>query len=116
MVAPPTLQGAYLGTPGSANTMTVGGTLQFSAFCVYATQTTNCSVADIYGNAVTTWSSIDRTKPTVGAVGSLHPGLATAVGAGLVNIQAVIGSKYISPWTGTMSAARVGLPRVCVAT
>jgi len=114
-VAPPTLQGAYLGTPGSANTMTVGGTLQFSAFCVYATQTTNCSVADIYGNAVTTWTSTDTTKATVGAVGSPHPGLATAVGAGSVNIQAVIGSKYSSPWTVTISAPSVSLASVSLA-
>jgi hypothetical protein len=114
-VAPPTLQGAYLGTPGSANTMTVGGTLQFSAFCVYATQTTNCSVADIYGNAVTTWTSTDTTKATVGAVGSAHPGLATAVGAGSVNIQAVIGSKYSSPWTVTISAPSVSLASVSLA-
>jgi alpha-amylase len=114
-VAPPTLQSAYLGTPGSANTMTVGGTLQFSAFCVYATQTTNCSVADIYGNAVTTWSSTDSTKATVGAVGSPHPGLATAVGAGSVNIQAVIGSRYSNPWTVTISAPSVNLASVSLA-
>jgi hypothetical protein len=114
-VAPPTLQSAYLGTPGSANTMTIGSTLQFSAFCVYSTETTNCSMADIYGNAVTTWSSTDTTKATVGAVGSPHPGLATAVGTGSVNIQAVIGSKYSNPWTVTISAPSVSLASVSLA-
>jgi Chitobiase/beta-hexosaminidase C-terminal domain len=72
--APPTLMSAYLTTPGNVNTLTVGATLQFAARCVYSdSSTTDCTVADIHGNAVTVWTTSDATKATIGAVGSANP-------------------------------------------
>jgi len=115
--APPTLTGGYLGTPGSANTMTVGGTLQFSAYCQYSNSTTtNCSVADIYGNAVTQWLSSNTSEVTVGAVGSAHPGLATAVGAGSPNIQAYVGAVHLNEWVLYISNPTISLTGVSLAT
>jgi Bacterial Ig-like domain (group 2) len=115
--APPTLTGGYLGTPGSANTMTVGGTLQFSAYCQYSNSTTtNCSVADIYGNAVTQWLSSNTSEVTVSAVGSAHPGLATAVGAGSPNIQAYVGAVHLNEWVLYISNPTVSLTGVSLAT
>jgi uncharacterized protein YjdB len=114
-VAPPALVSAYLATPGSVNTMVVGQTLQFSAKCVYASVTTDCTVADIYGNAVTSWATSNAAEVTVGAVGSASPGLATAVGLGSPQIQATIGSKHSSPWVLTINAATVTLTNVSLA-
>jgi hypothetical protein len=115
--APPTLTGGYLGTPGSANTMVVGGTLQFSAYCTYSNSTTtNCSVADMYGNAVTTWASSNTVSVTIGAAGSANPGLATAVGAGTPYIQAHVGTVALNQWNLTVTAPTVSLTGVSLAT
>jgi hypothetical protein len=117
--APPTLLDGYLGTPGSVNTMVVGGTLQFSAFCQYNTSpitTTNCTVADIYGNAVTSWTSSNTAAVTIGQVGSAHPGLATAVGVGTPYIKAYVGSVALNQWDLTVTAPTVSLTGVSVAT
>jgi hypothetical protein len=115
--APPTLTGGYLGTPGSVNTMTVGGTLQFSAFCQYSNSTTtNCSVADIYGNAVTQWLSSNTSEVTVGAVGSANPGLATAIAAGSPNIQAYVGAVHLNEWVLDISNPAVSLTGLSIAT
>jgi Pectate lyase superfamily protein/Bacterial Ig-like domain (group 2)/Bacterial Ig domain len=112
--APPTLVSAYLSTPGSTNTLAVGQTLQFSAMCVYPSMTTDCSVADIYGNAVTTWSTSNAAQATIGAAGSANAGLATALGVGSAQIQATIGSTYSSPWGLTINLATVSLANVSI--
>ena len=115
--APPTLTGGYLGTPGSANTMYVGGTLQFSAYCQYSNgTTTNCSVPDIYGNGVTQWLSSNTAEVTVGDVGSANPGLATAVAVGSPNIQAYVGSVHLNEWVLYISNPPVSLTGVSLAT
>jgi hypothetical protein len=115
--APPTLTGGYLGTPGSANTMVVGGTLQFSAYCQYSNSTTtNCSVADMYGNAVSSWASSNTVSVTIGAVGSANPGLATAVGAGTPYIKAYVGSVGLNQWDLTVTSPAVSLTGVSLTT
>jgi hypothetical protein len=115
--APPTLTGGYLGTPGSVNTMVVGGTLQFSAYCTYSNSTTtNCTVADMYGNAVTSWTSSNTASVTIGAVGSANPGLATAVGTGTPYIKAYVGSVGLNQWDLTVTAPAVSLTGVSLAT
>ena len=65
-----TLSNVYLGTPGSANTMLIGGTLQFSANCVYSDgSTTSCNNPDTHGNQVTAWSSSNTAVVTVNSGG-----------------------------------------------
>lgn len=115
--AGPTLMGGYLGTPGNASTMVVGRTLQFGAYCIYSNGvTTNCSVADIYGNAVTTWTSSVPAAVTIGQVGSANAGLATAVGAGTPYILAQVGSIALNKWNLTVSAPAVTLTSLSLAT
>jgi hypothetical protein len=90
-----TLVSAYL--HASRNTMVKGDTLQFSAYGVYSDGSVSL-LPDTEGNAVTAWHSSDRALAHVSRGGNV-----TAVGAGTVNIQAVIGSLYSSVWTVTIS-------------
>jgi hypothetical protein len=88
---PPSLVSAYL-TAGSGS-MTVGGTMQMGARCHYTSgPDQDCTVADIYGDAVSAWTSSDTTKATVNDVGATHPGLVTAVAPGTPSITATIGT------------------------
>jgi hypothetical protein len=115
--APPTLMSAYLTTPGNVNTLTVGATLQFAARCVYSdSSTTDCTVADIHGNAVTVWTTSDATKATIGAVGSANPGLVTAQAAGTASISATVGSLSSAAFALTTSNPAVTLTGISLAT
>jgi hypothetical protein len=110
---PPPLAGAYLNSAGNANTMTVGGTLQFSAFCYYTgtPAVNNCSNPDPYGYAVTQWVSSNPAVLTIGAVGSATPGLVTATGAGTAFVQAQVGSLNSSQW---VISVVVGNPAITI--
>ncbi len=115
--APPTLISTRLTTAGNLNTLTVGATLQFAATCVYSdSSTTDCTVADIHGNAVTVWSTSDATKATIGAVGSANPGLVRAVAAGMPSISAAIGSLSSAAFALTLSNPTVTLTGISLAT
>jgi hypothetical protein len=96
--APPSLVSAYLTASGSS--LVVPNTLQMAAKCHYTSGADqDCTVADIYGDAVSQWNTSDPTKATIGAVGSANPGLVTAVAAGTPSITARIAG------TGPTSAA-----------
>ena len=87
---PPTLVSAYLTASGSS--LVVPNTLQMAANCHYSSgPDQDCTVADIYGDAVSQWNTSDPTKATIDAVGSASPGLVTAVAAGTASITAAIG-------------------------
>lgn len=105
VVSQQTLNGCYLGNSGSVNTMLVGQTVQFHAYCTYSgAPTQDCSTTDIYGDAVSAWSSSAPAKMTMGALGGANPGLATGVATGSANAQASInGSPCINYWTMTVS-------------
>ena len=90
-----TLVSAYL--HASANTMVKGDTLQFSAYGVYSDGSVTL-LPDAEGNAVTAWHSSDRSLARVSRSGDVR-----AVGAGKVDIQAIIGGLYSSVWTVTIS-------------
>jgi Chitobiase/beta-hexosaminidase C-terminal domain len=115
--APPALSSAYL--TGSTSSLTVGGTAQMAAKCVYTNPaaTTDCTVADIYGNAVSSWVSSDAAEATVGAVGSATAGLVTAVAAGTPGITAAInGGIRSSAYSVTVTSPAVALTGVSLAT
>lgn len=102
--APPSnpgpLTGGYVANTSSANTLTVGQTLQFTAYCTHGTVTEACSPnADALGDKVTAWSTSNRAVLRVSASGLLK-----AVGAGTANVRARVGSLYLRPWTITVSA------------
>ena len=113
-----TLTGAYLSTPGNANTLDPGSTLQFSALCTYSNGATqDCTVTDLYGDAVSRWVSSQPSVMSIGNVGTSTPGLATAITAGSANAQATIdGSLMSNPWTVTVSSPTVNLTGITLAT
>ena len=90
-----TLVSAYLHARG--NTMVKGDTLQFTAYGVYSDGSVSL-LPDTEGNAVTAWHSSDHALARVSRSGDVR-----AVGAGTVNIQAVVGNLYSSVWTVTIS-------------
>jgi hypothetical protein len=98
-VSQKTLVRAYLGTPGSANTMLTGGTLQFTAYGVYSDGST-ATLPDAQENAVTAWTSSNSQVASI-----TSEGLATATASGTTNIEAAIGSLKASIWTVTVTAA-----------
>jgi hypothetical protein len=87
-----TLKSAYL--HAAANTMVTGSTLQFTAYGVYS----DGSVSKLPNTAIT-WGTSNH-KVAVISMG----GHVTAVGAGAVNVQAVIGGLRASYWTVTVAA------------
>ena len=92
--APPSLVSAYL---TGTSSLVVPNTAQMAAKCHYTSgPDQDCTVADIYGHAVSTWTSSDPTKATVGNVGSANPGLVTAVAAGTPSITAKIAGLITS--------------------
>ncbi len=91
-----TLVSAYLGSTGSANTMVAGKTLQFTATGIYSDGS-----SAVIANAAIIWSS---GNPAVLNIAS--SGLATAVTAGVANVDATIGTVSSSSWTVTVSGAR----------
>lgn len=99
-----TLVSAYV-TPAT-NTLAIGATVQLAGKCHYTTGADqDCTVTDIYGDAVTAWTSATPADATVGNVGSAHPGLATAVAAGSASITATVnGTVTSTPATVTVSS------------
>lgn len=104
----PALTQCYQANTGSINTLAVGGSVQQSVTCYYASLpapgTTNCSTTDAYGNAVTAWGPPSSSIISVGQVGSAHPGLVTGLAAGTANSTATVtGGVSCSQWTWTVS-------------
>ncbi len=116
--APPSLVSVYLGVPGNVTTLTDGSTLQFTAYCHYALgHDQNCSVADIYGDKVTSWASSNAATLTIGAAGSAAAGIATALGVGPVTVSATVNGNVASSAYGlTVQAPSVVLTNVSLAT
>jgi hypothetical protein len=88
-----TMTSAYL--QAMANTMAAGKTLQFTAYGVYSDGS-----ASLLPNSAIAWGTSNH-KVAVISMG----GHVTAVSAGVVNIQATIGTLKASYWTVTVSPA-----------
>ena len=109
--APPTLVSAYL--TASGNSLVVPNTLQMAAKCHYSSGADqDCTVADIYGDAVTSWASSDATKATVSP-----SGLVTAVAPGTAGITAIInGGPSSTSYSITITNPPVALTGVSLST
>jgi hypothetical protein len=94
-----TLVSAYLVPKVSTATMTKGSTLQFDAYGSYSDNSVG-SLPDAEGNAVTAWNTSNHAVAKVSSQGHV-----TALGAGQVDIQAVIGSLRASAYAITISGA-----------
>ena len=115
--AAPVLESVAVTATGSPSSLTLGSRLQFVAMCTYSNaQVTNCSVADIYGNAVSGWSSSNTAVVTVGAAGTGTAGLATAVAAGSANVQAMVGTLASPAYALTVTNPAVTLTAISLAT
>ncbi len=110
-----TLVSAYL---SGASSCVSAATIQFAARCHYSKGTDqDCTVTDIYGDAVTAWNSSSPSLVSVANVGSADPGLATCVAVGSATVTATINSTVASsPSTVTVSSPTVALTAVSVAT
>jgi len=114
--APPSLVSAYI---TGTSSLVVPNTAQLAAKCHYTSGADqDCTVADIYGDAVTTWTSSDPAQATVNNVGASNPGLVTAVAAGTPSITAKIGPSGITStaFPITVTAAAVTLTGVSLST
>ncbi len=109
---PPSLVSAHL--TASSNSMIVGTTLQMAAKCHYSSgPDQDCTVADVYGDAVSAWLTSDPSKATVNNVGATNPGLVTAVAPGTPSITATIGAGTTSsPYPITVNSPAVTLTGV----
>ena len=110
-----TLVSAYL---SGASSCVTGATLQFAARCHYTTGTDqDCTVTDIYGDAVTGWNSSNSSLVSVENVGRANPGLAACVAVGSASITATINNTLASSAsTVTVSSPSVTLTAVSLAT
>jgi hypothetical protein len=95
----PTLVSAYLVAKGGESAMVTGGTLQFTVYGIYSDGSVG-ALPDSQGNAVTLWNTSDHAVARISTMGH-----ATAVGVGIVDIEAVIGALRASPWTVTVTPA-----------
>jgi Fn3 associated/Bacterial Ig-like domain (group 2) len=94
----PALLGAWLDNKTSANSLAVGGTMQFTAYGYYADGTSGV-LPDAYGNKVTMWGTSNHSKGKMSMGGRL-----TAMAAGSVDVRAQIGTLQASPWTMTIGS------------
>jgi hypothetical protein len=97
----PTIVSGYLAGLGGAKTIVVGRTLQFTAHVTYSDGSVG-ELPDGQGNIVTWWGTSNNAVATISSGGDV-----TAVGAGIVNIEAKIGTLRISPRRVTVSNAVV---------
>jgi hypothetical protein len=110
-----TLVSAYLSGAGSC---VPGGTIQFAARCHYSTGADqDCTVTDVYGDAVTAWASSSSSKVSVGNVGGAHPGLASCLAVGSASVTATVDNTVSSSGSAvTVNSPSVTLTGVSLAT
>ena len=97
--APPMLVGVVLRSADGAATMTVGGPImKMVAHATYADGSSG-TLPDAYGNVVTWWNTSNHRVAKVSTAGHV-----TAVGAGSVNVEAMVGTLSAAPWSVTVTA------------
>ena len=97
-VPPKSVVSGYLRPKSGANTMTVGSTMQMTAYVTYSDGSTG-TLPDAQGNVVTWWNTTNHGAAKISSLGH-----ATALAAGSINMQAMIGSLKLSQWTVNVSA------------
>lgn len=97
-LSPKTVVSGYLRPKSGANTMTAGSTMQMTAYVTYSDGSTG-TLPDAQGNVVTWWNTSNHGVAKISSLGH-----ATALAAGSINMQAMIGSLKLSQWTVNVSA------------
>jgi Chitobiase/beta-hexosaminidase C-terminal domain len=95
-----TLLSASLRSKTNASTVSSGGTIQLIAYGKYSDGSVS-ALPDAQGNTVTTWNTSNHNVAKISTAGH-----ATAISAGTVAVEAMIGSLKASPWTLTVSPAQ----------
>jgi Bacterial Ig-like domain (group 2) len=102
--APPTLVSAYLVAKGDAHTIVMGRTLQFTAYGKYSDGSV-VALPDSEADPEIAWNTSNHAVAKISLLGHV-----TALNAGTVSIEAVIGTITASPWTVTVLAAPPPVP------
>ena len=93
------IKSAYLGTPSGAKTMTIGSAMQLTAYVTYSDGTTG-TLPDASGNVVTSWNTTNHKVAVISSRGQ-----ATALSQGSINMEAMVGTLRLSPWSVTVGAS-----------
>ena len=99
-----TVVGGYLRPKSGVNTMTLGSTMQMTAYVTYSDGSTG-TLPDAHGNVVTAWNT---TNHAVAKISSL--GHATALAVGSINMEGMVGPVKLTQWTVKVGAAPVPAP------
>ena len=94
-----TITSAYLRPQSGATTMTTGSTLQLTAHVTYSDGSTG-TLPDAQGNVVTWWNTSNHKVAKISGLGH-----ATALAAGSINVEAMVGTLSVSPWQVTVGGA-----------
>jgi Chitobiase/beta-hexosaminidase C-terminal domain/Bacterial Ig-like domain (group 2) len=92
------IKSAYVGPPSGAKTMTIGSTMQLTAFVTYSDGTSG-TLPDASGNVVTSWNTTNHKVAVISSGGQ-----ATALSQGSINMEAMVGTFVPSPWPVTVAA------------
>ena len=104
-----TVVSGYLRPKSGANSVMVGGTVQMTAYVTYSDGSTG-TLPDAQGNVVTWWNTSNH---AVGKISTL--GHATALAAGSIRLEGMIGPLTLTPWPVTVVAAPVPATAAAVA-
>jgi hypothetical protein len=104
-----TITSGYLRPASGATTMAAGSTLQLVAHVTYSDGSTG-TLPDAEGHQVTWWNTTNHNVAKVSSKGH-----ATAMAAGAINVEAMVGTLTMSPWKVTVAAATPAAQAAAVA-
>jgi hypothetical protein len=94
-----TLKSFVLHPASNSKTMTVGSTMQLIAYATYSDGSTG-TLPDAEGNVVNWWNTTNHAVAKISSEGH-----ATALAAGWINMEAMVGPLTATAWTVTVGAA-----------
>jgi hypothetical protein len=94
-----TITSGYLRPKSGANTMAVGGAMQMIAYVTYSDGSTG-TLPDAHGNVVTWWNTTNHKVAKIAG-----KGYATALAAGSIKMEAMVGPLTLTPWAVTVGGA-----------
>jgi hypothetical protein len=104
-----TVVSGYLRPKSGANTMTLGSTMQMTAYVTYSDGSTG-TLPDAHGTVVTSWNTTNHGVAKISALGH-----ATALAAGSINMEGMVGPVKLTQWTVKVGAAPVPAPAAATA-
>ena len=96
-----TVVSGYLRPKSGTNTMTTGSTMQMTAYVTYSDGSTG-TLPDAQGNAVTWWNTTNHGVAKISSLGHV-----TALGAGSINMEGMVGALKLTSWAVNVGTAAV---------